>query len=259
MRVKWNGRFNAYRTPDTLFPALRRNRVNVLVSAGSYRHDLAVMRAVTADPRLNIPVLACVAAGVARFHDDLGESAEGIVGPSHWEADSKITPSLGPAPREFAMRMLATLESRNPTTPPHRRMRPRCLRARRWKRRIARAKSDSRGILGFARNHDAWRLRDRSANRPAGRAWSATGAMARRAQGYHRAGSWRRHRLARNSGGVAVIAAGIEMLKLNRGPGDDEDPEKLGDDVGESMSAKTTDAMAAAWRSDSCPGPRTTA
>ncbi|MHB8384545.1 MAG: ABC transporter substrate-binding protein [Candidatus Binataceae bacterium] len=105
VRVKWNGGFDSIRTPDALFPALRRNRVNVLVSAGSYEHDLAVMRAVTDDPRLNIPVLACVAAGVARFRDDLSENAEGIVGPSHWEADAKIIPSLGPAPREFAMRM----------------------------------------------------------------------------------------------------------------------------------------------------------
>jgi len=106
VRVKWNGEFDPARTPDALFPALRRNRVNALVSAGSYEHDLAVMRAVTADPRLNIPVLACVAAGVARFRDDLGENAEGIVGPSQWEADANVVATLGPAPREFASRML---------------------------------------------------------------------------------------------------------------------------------------------------------
>lgn len=106
VRVKWNGKFDSIRTPDTLFPALRRNRVNALVSVGSYEHDLAVMRTATIDQRLNIPVLACVAAGVARFRDDLGESAEGIVGPSQWEPDAPISPSLGPKPREFAQRML---------------------------------------------------------------------------------------------------------------------------------------------------------
>jgi ABC-type branched-subunit amino acid transport system substrate-binding protein len=105
VRVKWNGEFDLNRTPATLFPALRRNRVNALVSAGSYAHDLAVMRAVTDDPRLNIPVLACVAAGVTRFRDDLGENAEGIVGPSHFEAEAGHVASLGPAPREFARRM----------------------------------------------------------------------------------------------------------------------------------------------------------
>ncbi len=105
VRVKWYGDFDPLSTPAALFPAMRRNRVNALVSAGSYAHDLAVMRAVTADPRLNIPVLACVAAGVARFRDDLGENSEGIVGPSHFEAEAGHVPTLGPSPREFARRM----------------------------------------------------------------------------------------------------------------------------------------------------------
>ena len=34
---------------------------------------------------LNIPVLACVAAGVEKFRVDLGDDGEGIVGPSQWE------------------------------------------------------------------------------------------------------------------------------------------------------------------------------
>ncbi|HUY26763.1 MAG TPA: ABC transporter substrate-binding protein [Candidatus Binataceae bacterium] len=114
VRVKWNGEFDSIRTPDVLFPALRRSRVNALVAAGSYDHDLAVMRAVTGDPRLNIPVLACVAAGVARFRADLGESAEGIVGPSQWETDAAIVPTLGPAPREFARRMLRDAQVAEP-------------------------------------------------------------------------------------------------------------------------------------------------
>lgn len=104
IRVKWNGAFDPEVTPETLFPALRRNRVNALASAGSYEHDLAVMRAVI-DSRINIPVLACVAAGVHSFRADLGESAEGIVGASQWEPDVEAIAELGPEAREFAHRM----------------------------------------------------------------------------------------------------------------------------------------------------------
>ncbi len=104
IRVKWNGAFDPVSTSARLFPALTRNRVNALVSAGSYEHDVAVMRAV-AESRLNIPVLGCVAAGVARFGSDLGELAEGIVGPSQWEDSLELKPALGPTPAEFARRM----------------------------------------------------------------------------------------------------------------------------------------------------------
>ncbi|MGO9602374.1 MAG: ABC transporter substrate-binding protein [Candidatus Binataceae bacterium] len=104
IRVKWNGTFDPQATPERLFPALRRNRVNALASAGSYEYDLAVMRAVI-DSRLNIPVLACVAAGVRSFRADLGESAEGIVGASQWEPDVEAIAELGPDAREFAHRM----------------------------------------------------------------------------------------------------------------------------------------------------------
>jgi len=106
VRVKWNGAFDPASTPARLFPALTRNRVNALASAGSYDHDIAVMRAV-AESHLNIPVLGCVAAGVARFATDLGELSEGIVGPSQWEDSLDLDPALGPTPAEFARRMRA--------------------------------------------------------------------------------------------------------------------------------------------------------
>jgi len=106
VRVKWNGPFDPESTPPRLFPALIRNRVDALASAGSYEHDVAVMRAV-AQSRLNIMVLGCVAAGVARFASDLGELSEGIVGPSQWEESVELEPALGPAPAEFARRMRA--------------------------------------------------------------------------------------------------------------------------------------------------------
>ena len=106
VRVKWNGEFDSVTTPPNLFPALARNRVNALVSAGSFAHDVAVIRAVTAS-ELNIPVLACVAAGVERFGIELGEHAEGIVGPSQWEEGTQFKPEIGPDAAAFARRMHA--------------------------------------------------------------------------------------------------------------------------------------------------------
>src|SRR5205807_7206153 len=43
VRVKFAGSFVPSATPATLFPALRRNHVNAVVSAGSYHHDVQVM------------------------------------------------------------------------------------------------------------------------------------------------------------------------------------------------------------------------
>ncbi len=116
VRVKWNGAFDPDSTPARLFPALTRNRVNALASAGSYEHDVAVMRAVAASS-LNIPVLGCVAAGVRRFGSDLGELAEGIVGPSQWEDSVELEPALGPTSAEFARRMRTAGDADSPDYP----------------------------------------------------------------------------------------------------------------------------------------------
>jgi branched-chain amino acid transport system substrate-binding protein len=108
IRVKFAGRFDPNSTPARLFPALKRNRVNALVSIGSYQHDLAVMRAAS---ELDIPVLGCVAAGVESFARDLGDAAAGIVGVSQWDEQFAIEPEIGPRPREFARRMRAEFPS----------------------------------------------------------------------------------------------------------------------------------------------------
>lgn len=106
IRVKYAGRFDPESTVAKLFPALRRNRVNALVSAGSYEHDIAAMRAII-QASLNIPVLGCVAAGVQKFRADLGDDAEGLVGPSQWEEQLQFRPEIGPTPREFIRAMRA--------------------------------------------------------------------------------------------------------------------------------------------------------
>ena len=110
IRVKYAGRFEPESTPGKLFPALKRNRVNALVSAGSYEHDIAAMRAVIGSS-LNIPVLGCVAAGVHKFSSDLGDDAEGLVGPSQWEEQVEFRPEVGPTPREFVRAMRANVSN----------------------------------------------------------------------------------------------------------------------------------------------------
>jgi branched-chain amino acid transport system substrate-binding protein len=83
---------------------LARRRITALVSAGSFTDDVALMSGIIrAD--LNIPMLACVAAGVQGFADTLGEHAEGIVGPSQWEPGAGLRPQLGPRSEQFAARM----------------------------------------------------------------------------------------------------------------------------------------------------------
>jgi branched-chain amino acid transport system substrate-binding protein len=89
-----------------LLMRLARSRITALVSAGSFADDVALINGILrAD--LNIPVLACVAAGVQGFADTLGEQAEGLVGPSQWEESAGLVPELGPRPVQFAARMRA--------------------------------------------------------------------------------------------------------------------------------------------------------
>src|SRR5262249_43314616 len=106
IRVKSRGRFDSERNGERLFRALRRNRVNILLSAGSYEHDVAVMRYAISE-RLYIPMLGCVAAGGNNFFYDLGDGAEGVVGPAQWDPLLENRPELGPSSGQFVARFRA--------------------------------------------------------------------------------------------------------------------------------------------------------
>lgn len=93
--------------PEALVPTLRRLRCTVVVSAGTFEGDVALARAVV-EAGLAVSTLACVAAGVTRFKEILGEACEGIVGPSQWEESLEVVPALGLAPAEFVRRLRAT-------------------------------------------------------------------------------------------------------------------------------------------------------
>ena len=85
---------------------LARRRITALVSAGSFADDVALMNGIV-EAELNIPMLACVAAGVQAFAETLGERAEGIVGPSQWDPAVSFMPEIGPRSGPFAARMRA--------------------------------------------------------------------------------------------------------------------------------------------------------
>jgi branched-chain amino acid transport system substrate-binding protein len=105
IRLRYAGPFTE-RTPAMLTAGLRRNRINVMLSAGSYEYDLAMMRFAAAQ-KLFLPVLGCVAGAMHRFARDLGDDSEGLVAPSQWEPAAPIVPELGPPPHEFVRRYRA--------------------------------------------------------------------------------------------------------------------------------------------------------
>src|SRR5260370_27809312 len=80
VRLKYTGAFDPETTPEMLFAGLRRTRVNALLSAGSYAQDVAMMRLIIASG-LNIPVLGCVAAGLAPLAPDMGHWSAGMLRP----------------------------------------------------------------------------------------------------------------------------------------------------------------------------------
>ena len=65
-------------------------------NAGTYcRSDRQAYRARQRWPA-SIQLVAAVAAGVRAFHDALGRSAEGVVGPSQWEPGLSFPTAIGP-------------------------------------------------------------------------------------------------------------------------------------------------------------------
>jgi branched-chain amino acid transport system substrate-binding protein len=105
IRLRYTGPFTE-RTPEMIAAGLRRNRVNVMLSTGSYGYDVAMMRLAAAQ-KLYLPVLGCVGGAMDRFARDLGDASEGIVAPSQWEPGAEIMPEIGPPPHEFLRRYRA--------------------------------------------------------------------------------------------------------------------------------------------------------
>src|SRR5713101_916578 len=80
---------------DVLVRELRASRPEILVLAGSFEQEIQIMRTRQRWPA-SIQAIAAVAAGVHAFHDELGNAAEGVIGPSQWEAPVSFPADIGP-------------------------------------------------------------------------------------------------------------------------------------------------------------------
>ena len=68
--------------------------------AGPFEHDAEVVRGLR-DRGQSPALLAAVAAGISAFGRELGEAAEGVLGPVHWWPTAK-RPKIGPSGTDFA-------------------------------------------------------------------------------------------------------------------------------------------------------------
>jgi branched-chain amino acid transport system substrate-binding protein len=80
---------------DVLLRELHASQPEILVLAGSFEQEIQIMRARLRWPA-SIRAVAAVAAGVQPFHDELGRTAEGVIGPSQWEAHARFPTGIGP-------------------------------------------------------------------------------------------------------------------------------------------------------------------
>jgi branched-chain amino acid transport system substrate-binding protein len=80
---------------DILVRELRAARPEILVLAGSFEQEIQIMRT-RQRWHASIQAVAAVAAGVQAFHDELGRAAEGVIGPSQWEAHVSFPAANGP-------------------------------------------------------------------------------------------------------------------------------------------------------------------
>ena len=101
-----------YRPSQTRFAEIARHvaelEADLVVGIGRIRHDIATARALASLPnRERIGLAAVVATPIAEFANELGQLADGFIGPSQWEpATSVPQPDVGPNSAE-ALQVLA--------------------------------------------------------------------------------------------------------------------------------------------------------
>jgi branched-chain amino acid transport system substrate-binding protein len=89
-----------------LLAKLRRQRPDLILSAGSFEDDCAIAReGIAAGVRTKAFVLT--AAAMWEFGQTLGSGAEGIFGPSQWEPDARYVVDFGPTPSQLTERIRA--------------------------------------------------------------------------------------------------------------------------------------------------------
>ncbi|MDO8613326.1 MAG: amino acid ABC transporter substrate-binding protein [Dehalococcoidia bacterium] len=89
-----------------LLAKLRRQRPDLILSAGSFEDDCAIAReGIAAGVRTK--AFALTAAAMWEFRQTLGTGAECIFGPSQWEPEVRYVVDFGPSPSQVAKRIRA--------------------------------------------------------------------------------------------------------------------------------------------------------
>lgn len=78
---------------------LESTKPDVIVAVGRVRNDINIAKTLVSNG-VKAKTVATVAAGVQQFHDYMGSSADGFVGPSQWEPGVDFTPDFGPSPNQ---------------------------------------------------------------------------------------------------------------------------------------------------------------
>lgn len=85
---------------DTLLGVLSGIAPEVVVLAGSFQDEVSLMRTRSRWPR-TVRVVGAIAAGLDDFSAELGQAAEGVVGPSQWEPGVNFPDTAGPGSEWF--------------------------------------------------------------------------------------------------------------------------------------------------------------
>lgn len=89
-----------------LMAKLRRQRPDLILSAGSFEDDCAIAReSIAAGVRTK--AFALTAAAMREFRQTLGTGAEAILAPSQWDPDARYVVDFGPTPSQVAERIRA--------------------------------------------------------------------------------------------------------------------------------------------------------
>ena len=89
-----------------LMAKLRRQRPDLILSAGSFEDDCAIAReSIAAGVRTK--AFALTAAAMREFRQTLGTGAEGILAPGQWDPDARYVVDFGPTPSQVAERIRA--------------------------------------------------------------------------------------------------------------------------------------------------------
>jgi branched-chain amino acid transport system substrate-binding protein len=84
----------------TIIPALVRAAPEIVILAASFEEEVAMLRTRRHWPA-GVGAVAAVAAGIRAFSTELGQTAEGVFGPSQWEPVMRFPEILGPSSHWF--------------------------------------------------------------------------------------------------------------------------------------------------------------